>query len=464
MVFLFDAVYRIVLGPAVILSLLATGGYFSLRLGLPWILHPRRALTLMRAGKSPLSTFRAVTMALAGTLGVGNIAGVSLALMLGGAGSLFWMLVSAFLAMAVKYAEVLLAMSCRKRSVDGWIGGAMYYMRGRHLMGRCLPWLFSLLCVVCAILQGSVIQGSAAAEALSLSIGVKPIFAGIALSLCAFLVLVFGRNGIARVTSVVIPIATLLYMGMCLSVLAVFHEALPSAILSVLRGICTPDAGVGGIIGYLFSAAARQGCAKGLLSNEAGCGTAPMAHVTAEGISPVGQALWGVFEVFLDTAVVCTLTALACLCVLPDGHAEAPIGYVLAVFSPLFGDAAKYLVGFAIVSFAFSTTLTWSFYGASALDTLTHSPGARGLYLGLYCLALTGGAVLSPTLLYTITDILLALMTLINLPILVKKADRVVALSAKEGLIRITRRCGCETAPRRRQMPDGRGSPHTHAR
>ncbi len=445
-----DTFYAVILGPAVILSLIVAGGYFCVRLRLAWVLHPRRTLRLMRGTRIGGSLFRAVTMALAGTLGVGNIAGVALALLIGGAGSLFWMLVSAFFAMAVKYAEVLLAMDTRRGPYGARIGGAMFYMRTESAFGRFLPPVFSLLCVLCAVLQGSVIQGSAAAEALSLSIGVEPIFAGVALSLLAFFILTFGRRAIAHVTAVAIPLATVVYMGMCLAVLIVCRAAIPAALGAVVRGICTPAAGVGGILGYLFSSAARQGCAKGLLSNEAGCGTAPMAHITAEDTTPVGQALWGVFEVFLDTVVVCTLTALACLCVSPSGTADAPIAYILSVFTPVFGGAAKYLVTFSIVTFAFSTTLTWSYYGASCLSALTPSPLVKWGYLALYCVALTIGASGSPAVLYTLTDMLLAIMTLINLPVLIKKADRVVTLSADEGLIRINRKHGCGTAPSRR--------------
>ncbi len=461
---MFDRLYAVVLGPAVILSLMVVGGYFCLRLRLSWLFHPRRAFQLMCGEKGIGGSFRAVTMALAGTLGVGNIAGVALALLLGGAGSIFWMLVSAFFAMAVKYAEVLLAMHTRRKTAEGIRGGAMYYMRGKSIGGRIIPAVFALLCSLCAVFQGSVIQASAAAEAVKLSIGVEPVFTGIALMLLAFLIILFGSRGISRVTSVVIPAATLLYLLMCGTVVFCFRASLPAALSAILYGIFTPAAGVGGAMGYLFSAAARQGCAKGLLSNEAGCGTAPMAHITAEGTTPVGQALWGVFEVFLDTVVVCTLTALACLCVAPIGNADAPITFVLSVFSPVFGETAKHLIAFAIVSFAFSTTLTWAFYGMSCLQYLTSSSVARWSYLLFYCTALLLGACSSPTLLYTLTDSLLALITLINLPVLAKKADRVVTLSAKEGLLVMPRRRGCETVPRHRRKPDAPGSPRTRAR
>ncbi len=461
---MFDTLYRIFFGPAVILALLLTGGYFCVRLRLFWIRHPMRAFRCMRGERGIGGAFSAVAMALAGTLGVGNIAGVALALLLGGAGAIFWMLVSAFFAMWVKYAEVLLAMDTRRGDRGAREGGAMLYMRGKGRCGNCLPLLFSLLCAICAIFQGSVIQANAAAESLFLAIGAEPIFTGVALTLCAALTFAFGRRGIARTTSIAIPLATCVYIAMCLLVILQHRGEIPRAVGEILRGALAPTAGIGGVSGYLFSAAARQGCAKGLLSNEAGCGTAPMAHVTAEGTTPVGQALFGVFEVFLDTAVVCTLTALACLCVSPTGSADAPIAYILSVFSSSFGASAKYLTTFCILTFAFSTTLAWGFYGMSSLSYLTPSPPVRRVYLFVYCAALIAGSIGSPASLFTMTDLILALMTLINLPVLAKKADRVVTLSANEGMISVNRKRGCEIARWHRRSKDVPNSPRTHAR
>ncbi len=461
---MFDRIYSITLAPAVIVALLTVGGYFTCRLRLFWLRHPRHAWRAMRGTRGIGGSFRAVTMALAGTLGVGNIAGVALALLIGGPGAILWMLLSAFAAMAVKYAEVLLAMDTRCGVAGNRTGGATRYMRFSGRLGRCLPRIFAALCVLCALFQGSIIQGSAAGEAICISVGVKPVFAGVALTFIVFLVLLFGARGIGRVTSLAIPLATCLYMGMCLVILLTHLTDIPAACLSVLKGAVSPAAGAGGVFGFLFSRAAREGCAKGLFSNEAGCGTAPMAHVTAEGTTPVGQALWGVFEVFLDTVVICSLTALACLVVSPSGSADAPIAYLVSVFASVFGTASEYLTCVSIVIFAVSTTLTWAFYGMTCLGELTSSPVARGTYLVLYSFSLLIGCVVTPRLLYTLTDILLALMTLINLAVLVKKRDRVVSLSLSENMISVNRKRECAPVSQHRQMRDEQCSPHTHAR
>ncbi len=459
-----ESLYATILGPAVLLSLLVCGGYLCIRLRFFWFCHPKRSFAQMCGTRGLRGTIGAVSMALAGTLGVGNIAGVALALMLGGPGAILWMLVSAFFAMAVKYAEVLLAMDTRRGNVGARQGGASFYMATHKKTWKWLSPAFSMLCVVCAVLQGSVIQGSAATEAISLACNIKPVFAGAALTFLTVFVLTFGRRGIAKATTIIIPLATCLYMVMCLTVIIARMETLPTACLSIVQSAFSPSAGIGGVLGFFTSRAAREGCAKGLLSNEAGCGTAPMAHVTAEGTTPAGQALWGVFEVFLDTAVICVLTALACLCILPTGTPDAPIAYIVSVFTPLWGRAALPLVAFCIVSFAFATTLTWSFYGETCLSCLTPSPIARFFYLSMYCTALFIGSVVSPVLLYTMTDILLALMTLINLPVLIKKADRVVILSAESGLLKINCKHECATARSRRQKQDAPNSPRTLAR
>ncbi len=432
---------RVFVAPAVLAALLLCGGYFCIRLRLFWIRHPVRACRRMTSGKSPLSAFRAVCLALAGTLGVGNITGVALALICGGAGAIFWMLVSAFFAMAVKYAEVVLAMDTRRRGEKGdWQGGAPYYMRREDGGGRrFLPVFFSALCVVCAVLQGSLIQGNAAANALSDVVGAAPVFCGAALSVAAALILLFARRAIAPINSFLIPIVTGLYLIMCLSVIVFCRAALPAAVAAIFRAAFTPQAGLGGVAGFLFSDAARIGCARGLLSNEAGCGTAPLAHITAEGTTPAGQGLWGIFEVFLDTAVVCTLTALACLCARPEAAGD-PADYIRSVFAVFYGDSAGGLVALTVVSFAFATTLTWAFYGLSCLNALARPCSAwRVPYLLLYSAALTVGAAFSAETVFTLTDLLLGVMTLCNLAVLIKKADRVVALSAKDGLIGLNR-------------------------
>lgn len=438
-----EALYTHFLAPAVPAALFSVGGYFLIRLRFFFCLHPRRVLKKLYGGKQPRQAFTAVCLALGGTMGVGNITGVALALLVGGAGAIFWMLVAAFFAMAVKYAEVALAMDTRERRADGtYRGGAPYYMRPRGRRHGVLSLLFSLFCIVCSVFQGSVLQGNAVGEALHVTFGVEPGIPGVALSIAALVLLLFCQPLLGRVCAVLVPLSTVLYLFLCFSVLVTHHGALGAACLSILRGALSPAAGAGGVLGFLTSDALRVGCARGLLSNEAGCGTAPLAHVTAEGTTPAGQGLFGILEVFLDTVVVCTLTALACLTSGAVGSAEAPFSYVAAAVGTVFGRAAMPLVTVAVAGFAFATVLSWAFYGLSCLDTLSGAAPVRVAYLVLYCGGLVVGCISTPKSVFSSIDVLLAAMTLINLAVLIKKADRVVALSAEEGLLVSRKRAG----------------------
>ena len=438
-----DFIHSRFFGPAVLVGLFLVGGYFSIRLRVFWLRHPIKTCHRIFQGEKPKSVFRAVCLALAGTMGVGNITGVALALLSGGPGAIFWMLLSAFFAMAVKYAEVLLALDSRRKNKGEWQGGAPFYMSG-----RIFPALFSILCVACAFFQGGVIQGNAAALSLSQITPFSPLLCGVFFATLALFIFLFFRHKISSITALLIPLATGLYFVMCLVVIVSHAPALPSVIESIFTSAFTPRAGASGVTAYLFTEGARIGCARGLLSNEAGCGTAPLAHITAEGTTPPRQGVWGIFEVFLDTVVVCTLTALACLVVMP--HTTNIQDFTTEVFASVFGGVAPYFVGICLIFFAYSTILTWAFYGLSSLHLLFPStPVFNGIYFFIYSFSVAIGAICSTRLAFSMTDVLLAIMTLMNLLAITKKADRVVTLSAKEGFIYkcCKRECGPVPVP-----------------
>lgn len=427
--------YECFLGPIVPLALFAAGLYLLIRLRFFFCLHPRRVGHVLFGGQSSHRATAAVCLALGGTMGVGNITGVALALLVGGAGAVFWMLVSAFFAMAVKYAEVVLAMATRRREANGrYYGGAPYYMRRGSRHGA-LSLLFSLLCVLCSVLQGSILQGNAIGEALAVTFGAEPSIIGISLSIGSFLLLLFCRPLLGRICAGVVPLVTALYLFICLRVLGAHAAAIGPALRAVWRGAFTMEAGVGGVLGFLTCSGLRVGCARGLLSNEAGCGTAPLAHVTAEGTTPCGQGIFGILEVFLDTVVVCTLTALTCLVSGAVGEEGAPFAYVANAVETVFGEAARPLLTLSVCGFAIATILSWAFYGLTCLDSLARATPLRLGYLLLYCSGLTVGCLTKTESVFSCIDVLLGVMTLINLSVLIKKADRVVALSAEAGLI-----------------------------
>lgn len=431
-----SVIYDRVVAPAVLIALLVTGGFFAVRLRWFWLFRPRLALRLMRGGNADRgSTLRAVSLALAGTLGVGNIVGVALAILVGGAGSVFWMLLTALFAAGVKYAEVVLAVDTRVRRGNGWAGGAPFYMRVGGILGAVLPPLFSVLCLLCAVFEGCVIQANAVAESLGGLFSPPPVFWGVLMAVPACVVLLRGGKLPGAATARLIPFATVCYIVLCLSVIGAHLSALPAAVADIFSGAFRWEAGVGGVGGFLFSRAAKQGCSRGLLSNEAGCGTAPLAHVTANDTTPVRQGLWGVFEVFLDTGVICTLTALMLLSACPPPAAGTlPLTYLNAAVATLLGSLAPCITAPLILLFAFATVIGWSHYGISCLTAITRRPAARVLYILLLCLSLAWGAAIPVASAYLLTDLLLAAMTLINLPVLLARSARILSLTAREGV------------------------------
>ncbi len=421
--------YSYVLSPAVLVLILLCGAWFFVKLRCFWIRHPKKSFQTMVGKGVTKDVFHAVTMALAGTLGVGNIVGVSLAILVGGPGAVFWMVVTAFFAMGVKYAEVALTIQTREATKEGWVGGAPYYMRTKGHFGKWLPPIFSILCLACAVTQGCLIQANAVKEAF-LPLGISPLLVGAALTVLAGVCLSYGKEGIGKLTAKLIPYATFVYLALCLGVIFFHCSQIPRVCSRICKEAWTKEAGVGGIFGFLFTPGAKVGCARGLLSNEAGCGTSPLAHVTADNTHPKKQGLWGIFEVFLDTVVICTLTALTALCAHPQtGDESAPLSYLNAAFASVFGTPTPYLTAGIIFAFAFSTILTWSHYGISCLHTLTKHPFWHILYRCVLLIAIPLGAVMSVKTAYRATDILLALMTCINIPYLFWHTRSIAAVS-----------------------------------
>lgn len=288
-----------------------------------------------------------MTVALAGTLGVGNIVGVASAITLGGAGAIFWMWVSALCAMALKYAEITLALRHRRRAADGtMLGGAMYYIRdcvaagplGRR-GGRVLGGFFALLCLANALTMGSVIQVRAVSSAFAAVAGVPTVVVGIAVAVLVLLALRRGVGGVAKLTERLIPLASAGYVLVSLLALFRLRGQLPAALASIFTSAFTPAGAAGGVTGFLLSRSIRYGTMRGLLSNEAGCGTAPAAHAESTAAHPAEQGIWGIVEVFVDTILLCTMTALV---ILAAGVDTAEPDGMLAHAACLYGSARQW--------------------------------------------------------------------------------------------------------------------------
>ena len=414
-------------GGAVPLALFLTGvGFFCLCV---WriAVHPKKAIEGMLGasagqGTSPAAAF---SVALAGTLGVGNVTGVAAALAAGGPGALFWMWVAAFLAMPVKYAEITLAGATAVQG-ERRHGGAMYYVqtafRGRT--GRAMAVVFTLFCLFAMVTLGGMVQSHAAAEAVSGVFGVPPLATGVLLAVGVGAVLWRGADRVETFCARLMPLLCALFVGASLAVIFRRIGALPAVLLSVLRGAFDFRAAAGGIGASVFLAALRAGFMRGLISNEAGCGTAPLAHAAAHAKTPAQQGFWGVFEVFVDTVLLCTLTGL---CVLLSGSMTAGDGTLsaLSAFLPL-GAAAGPLFALLLLVFAFATLLCWAHYGGECLYFLTKKEKADRRVVPAVALSSVLGALLAPDLVWSLTDAAVAGMTLVNLAAL-WRCRRVVA-------------------------------------
>ena len=406
--------------------LLIVSAFFLIYLrGYPWR-APRQMLSAFVGEKKGegTSSFRAMMLALAGTLGVGNIVGVANAIAIGGAGAVFWMWVSALFAMILKYAEILLAVSHRRTDAKGgFFGGAMYYIRDCFRARRweklavAVPIIFAALMVMNALSIGCVVQVRAVGETLQDVVGIPTVYSGVLLVLLTLPLLARGTKGISALTEYLVPIMTAGYIILSVAVLILRREALGEALLSIWRDAFTLASAAGGVSGFLLSRALRVGTMRGLLSNEGGCGTAPTAHAEANAQSPAHQGVWGIFEVFADTLVLCTATALV---ILVSGIDTTSGGVMMTVsaYSSVLGGFADWFFCAAVFCFGYATLLCWGSYGMESVRFISRKKRWRVLYVLAFGLCILFGVRGAPEAVWNIGDFGIATMTLINLFVL----------------------------------------------
>ena len=366
-------------------------------------------------GPGTVSPFQAVATALASTVGVGNIAGVATAISIGGPGALFWLWVSGFLGMATKFAEIVVALHYRERDDAGAMrGGAMYTLKN----GFGLPWLggvFAGLVALAAFGIGNMVQANSVADSLRASFGVSPAITGLVMALLSAAVILGGIKRIGEVAEILVPAMAILYLGGGLVVLVRYASHIPDAVRLVFDGAFTGTAATGGFAGSTLMMALRYGVARGLFSNEAGLGSAPMVHAAAQTDHPVRQGLYGIFEVFVDTILVCTTTGLVILVTdswVAGGTGAALAGQAFSIGLP--GSWGNIVVKTSLVLFAFSTLIGWSYYGETGIVYLL---GARAAvpYRLLWLVFIYLGAIGSLHLVWDIADTLNGLMALPNI-------------------------------------------------
>jgi alanine or glycine:cation symporter, AGCS family len=367
------------------------------------------------SGEGSVTPFQALSTALASTVGVGNIAGVCTAIFLGGPGALFWLILSGFVGMATKFAEVAVALHYRERDHDGTMrGGAMYVLA----KGLRMPWLgkvFALLTATAAFGIGNMVQANSVADAVRSSMGIAPWITGLVLAVLTALVILGGIKRIAEVTQFLVPFMCILYVAGAAAVLVRFAGQVPDAIALVFNSAFSGHAAAGGFAGAGVMAAVRFGIARGLFSNEAGLGSAPIVHASATTDHPIRQSMYGIFEVFVDTMVVCLMTGLAVLVTGAWQSGETGAALAGRAFSiGLPGEAGHLIVSVSIILFAFSTLVGWSFYGETGAAFLFGTKAVlpyRVLWIGFVFL----GSIGQLHLIWNIADTLNGLMAIPNL-------------------------------------------------
>lgn len=422
--------------------LISAGFYFCIRLRFFWLLHPVKMIKSM-FGKhisSGISPFRAVTVALAGTLGVGNIVGVAGAIAFGGFGAVFWMWISAIFAMILKYAEIALAVSHRRSRKDGsFYGGAVHYIRdffaGKSLdrFGAVTAFLFSLLLLLDSFTTGCIVQINAAARSAQDVCGIPTVVVGIVAAVITVSVVITGAKSVSKLTNWLIPSLSIAYILLSLAVIIIRLEDLPDAFSQIFKDAFNISSATGGLMGFLSSRALRFGTMRGLLSNEAGCGTAPIAHAAAESKSPAEQGFWGIFEVFVDTILLCTLTALVIILNYESVSDLGNDGILMAIsaYSATLGKWSEYLLAGSISVFGIATVLCWAHYGIECIQYLfkRHKRAASFIYLIIYAGVTVFGASILPNSVWGASDLAIGGLTLINITILLLMRKEVKKLT-----------------------------------
>ncbi|MCL2486882.1 MAG: sodium:alanine symporter family protein [Oscillospiraceae bacterium] len=371
-----------------------------------------------------ISQFQASTAVLAGTLGTGNIVGVATALTLGGPGAVFWMWVAAFFGMMISYCENYLGILYRKREGKHWLGGPMRYMEV-GLKSKWLAGLFAACCALCAFGVGNLTQINSIAHAAESAFSAPRWSTGLFVALLAAPAILGGVNRVVKLTEKLVPFITIAYVLACLVVVGMHITALPGAFARIIREAFSAPAVAGGAMGAML-----VGVRRGVFTNEAGMGSTVLVHAAADYDSPEEAGMWGIFEVFVDTLMMCTLTALAILTSGALGKTDgggAPLdGAALAAeaFRPALGDASGAFMTVAALLFAFATIVAWSCFGGAAFSYIS---GGRYLlvYKLLYVGAIMLGAVTGLRTVWTVSDILNGLMLIPNLLAVILLSGRV---------------------------------------
>ena len=432
-------------GAPVLILLVGTGVYLTLLLGIPQFRYFFDAMSEVfsfrkKSGEDKsISSFAAMATAMAATVGTGNVAGVATALHLGGPGALVWMLISAVFGMCTKFAEVTLAVHYRQKDAHGdWRGGTMYILEngagevlGQGLgafVGKVLAILFALFAFLASFGIGAATQANSAAEAMSMGWGIDHLYSGIIMAVLVALVIIGGLKSLSTVTTYIVPFMAIFYIVGSIFVLVMNASALPEVISNAVHLAFNNPAETlpGALAGWGVKEAVQRGIARGVFSNEAGMGSAPMVHATASVEHPVQQGFYGIFEVFMDTIVICTMTALVVMSTgtLTSSPDLTGAQLTLQAFENALGAPGKYVLSVGLLLFAFTTILGWYWYAETAVTYLFGvwcKPVMKLLWIAMIVIGAAGAQLIGSegnqflNDIWDISDTLNGLMALPNL-------------------------------------------------
>lgn len=427
------AIDSLVWGPPLITLLVGTGIYLTIRLRLLQVFRLPQALRLVfkakNKGRGDVSSFKALCVALAATVGTGNIVGVATAVKIGGPGAIFWMWVAAFFGMATKYAEGLLAVKYRSVDANGEIaGGPMYYIRqGMGEKWKPLATVFAVCCILVAFFGiGTFPQVNAIVDSMELSFGFPKLATDVILTVFIAAITIGGLQSISRVASKIIPFMALLYIAISLGLIALYMEHVPAALMCIVEGAFTGAAAAGGFAGSTVMMAMQNGIARGVFSNESGLGSAPIAAAAAKTKWPAEQGLISMTGTFIDTIIICTMTGLALVLTGVWQGTVAGAAMTNAAFASVYGSFGAQLLTISLVLFAFTTILGWNYYGERAVIYLL---GTKGImpYRLIFLALIASGAFLHLDTIWVIADIVNGLMAIPNLIALIALSGVIVS-------------------------------------
>ncbi len=426
----------IIWGPLMLLLILGTGIYFTLRTNFFQIRKFKLMLdkTIFSIFKKPLNTnkklispFQALTTALAGTIGTGNIVGTATAIAIGGPGALFWIVISSFFGMITKYAEILLAVKYRVIKADGEIaGGPMYYIQN-GLKSRFLALSFAVFGLLASFGIGNIAQVNSISTSMYSSLRIEPLYTGIAVAILVSLVIIGNVQRIAKTTEKIVPFMTVFYIIITVIVLVKNYQNILSSVMLVISSAFNETSAIGGFVGSSLMLTIKSGISKGVFTNEAGLGSSPIAHAMADTDHPVSQAMWGIFEVFVDTILICSCTGIA---IISSGKwSSGLLGAELAIsaFSVGLGNFAPHAISFSLLFFAFLSLLGWSFYGEKCLEYIVKTDKFNFLYKILFSCVIVIGATSDLRIVWDISDTLNGFMAIPNLIALLALSNIVIS-------------------------------------